>query len=130
MGGRIIVVDDAPFMRRRLRDILEGAGHEVLGEGAEGGALLELYELHRPDVATLDLVMPGLGGLDALRELRKRHPEARVIVCSSLSDQGTLLRAIDLGARDFVVKPVDEAKLLESVSKALRAAPAPRGPTP
>jgi len=115
---RVLVVDDAAFMRKQLRDILEAGGHEVVAEGADGDEALRLYETHRPDVVTLDLVMPRRGGIDALKELRSRHPEARVIVCSSVSDEPTILEAIAMGARDYVLKPVSPAKVLDAVRKA------------
>lgn len=118
--ARVLVVDDAPFMRRQLREILEAAGHHVVAEAEDGDQGLELYETHRPDLVTLDLVMPRRSGVETLRELRARHPGAVVIVCSSVSDEPTILEAIGLGARDYVLKPVNPGKLLEAVDKALR----------
>lgn len=118
--AKILVVDDAIFMRRRLREILESAGHRVVAEAEDGTGLLPLYESHRPDLVTLDLVMPRKNGIEALRELRESHGEARVIVCSSVADEPSILEAVGLGARDYVLKPVSEAKLLEAVEKALR----------
>lgn len=118
--GRVLIVDDAVFMRRQLRDILEGAGYEVVAEGEDGAELLELYEAHRPDLVTLDMIMPRVTGLEALRELRARHPEARVIVCSSLTHEPAVLQAIAQGARDYVMKPVVAEKLLEAAAKALK----------
>ncbi len=120
-GARVVVVDDALFMRRLLRDLLEDAGHRVVGEGDDGDQLVELYEIHRPDLVTLDLVMPNVGGLEALEALLAAHPDATVIVCSSVSDERSILEAIGLGARDYVLKPVQPAKLLDAVAKALRA---------
>jgi len=120
-GARVVVVDDALFMRRLLRDLLEDAGHRVVGEGSDGDQLVELYETHRPDLVTLDLVMPNVGGLEALAALLAAHPSATVIVCSSVSDERSILEAIGLGARDYVLKPVQPAKLLDAVAKALRA---------
>ncbi len=120
-GARVVVVDDALFMRRLLRDLLEDAGHRVVGEGDDGDQLVELYEIHRPDLVTLDLVMPNVGGLEALEALLTAHPDATVIVCSSVSDERSILEAIGLGARDYVLKPVQPAKLLDAVAKALRA---------
>jgi len=115
---RVLVVDDAAFMRKQLRDILEASGHEVVAEGEDGDEAVRLYENHRPEVVTLDLVMPRRGGIEALQELRRRFPDARVVVCSSVSDEPTILEAIGLGARDYVLKPVNPAKLLEAVRKA------------
>lgn len=118
--ARVLIVDDAVFMRRQLRDILEGKGFEVVAEGEDGSELVELFEAHRPDVVTLDMIMPRVTGLEALRELRARHPEARVIVCSSITHERAVFEAIALGARDYVLKPVVAEKLLAAVEKALR----------
>ena len=115
---RVLVVDDAAFMRKQLRDILEAGGHEVVAEGEDGDEAVRLFETHRPEIVTLDLVMPRRGGIEALQELRHRFPDARVIVCSSVSDEPTILEAIGRGARDYVLKPVNPAKLLEAVRKA------------
>jgi two-component system chemotaxis response regulator CheY len=118
--ARIVVVDDARFMRRQLRDLLEGSGYDVVAEGEDGAEALELYEAHRPDLLTLDLVMPRMPGVEALREIRRRHPGARVIVCSSVSDQSVIFEAIGLGARDYVLKPVTPERVLAAVEKALK----------
>lgn len=117
--GRVLVVDDAPFMRLAIRDILEAVGHEVVAEAADGDEGLELYERYRPDVVTLDLNMPRRAGIETLRELRTRHPEAVVVVCSSVRAEPTIREALRLGARDYVLKPVSVGKLREVVAKAL-----------
>ncbi|MEW6488515.1 MAG: response regulator [Thermodesulfobacteriota bacterium] len=129
-GARVLVVDDAPFLRRRLRDILEAAGHRVVAEAEDGDQALALYEEHLPDVVTLDLVMPRRDGLETLRALRARHPDAAVIVCTSLSGEPALLEAVRLGACDYVLKPVSPGRLLEAVAKALEAVRRARGPRP
>ena len=118
--ARIVVVDDAVFMRRHLREILEAGGYEVVAEGEDGAQVLELYERHAPDLVTLDVEMPRMTGLEALRELRGCHPEARVIICSSVSHETALLEAVGAGARDYVLKPVSSEKLLDAVAKALK----------
>ncbi len=118
--SRIVLVDDAVFMRRQLREILENGGYDVVAEGEDGSEALELYETHRPDLMTLDLVMPRMSGVEALRELRRRHPEARVVVCSSVSDQSSIFEAIGLGARDYVRKPISPERILAAVAQALK----------
>jgi two-component system chemotaxis response regulator CheY len=118
--ARILVVDDASFMRRYLREILEGAGHRVVAEAVDGTEVLDLYESHRPDLVTLDVVMPRKSGIEVLRELRESHREAKVIICSSIAQEPSIIEALSLGARDYVLKPVSEEKLLEAVEKALR----------
>jgi two-component system chemotaxis response regulator CheY len=117
---RILVVDDAVFMRRQLRDYLENAGYEVVAEAGDGIEALDLYRTHRPDLVTLDVVMPRMTGIETLRELRAHHREARVIVCSSMSDERSIIEAVRLGARDYVLKPLSCETLLEAVAKALR----------
>mgnify|MGYP005842542351 CR=1 FL=1 len=131
-GGqaRVLVVDDAPFLRRRLRDILEAAGHRVVAEAEDGDQALALYEEHLPDVVTLDLVMPRRDGLETLRELRARHPDAAVVVCTSLAGEPALLEAVRLGARDYVLKPLGPGRLLEAVAKALGGPRRSRGLRP
>jgi two-component system chemotaxis response regulator CheY len=129
-AARIVVVDDAPFMRRRLRDVLEGAGYEVVAEAENGAQALERYAEHRPDLVTMDLVMPVMTGMEALAGLRAQDPAARVVVCSSISEQKSLLRAIALGARDYVLKPFDDEALLDAVRKALRDPAAAEGGRP
>lgn len=117
--GRVLVVDDALFMRRQLRDLLEAAGYEVVAEGCDGAEAVALYDAHGPDVVTLDLVMPEVSGLEALRQFRARDPRPRVVVCSSLGDEPTILEALRLGARDYVLKPVSPDRLLDAVTKAM-----------
>lgn len=129
-GARVLVVDDAPFLRRRLRDLLEAAGHRVVAEAEDGDEALALYEAHLPDVVTLDLVMPRRDGLETLRALRARHPHAAVVVCTSLSGEPALLEAVRLGACDYVLKPVSPGRLLDAVAKALAVARRARGGGP
>jgi two-component system chemotaxis response regulator CheY len=118
--ARILIVDDAVFVRRHLRDLLEKAGYEVVAEAEDGAEALALYDTHHPDLVTMDVVMPRMTGIEALRELRANHREARVVICSSLSDEPSIIEAIGLGARDYVLKPVKESRFLDAVEKALR----------
>jgi two-component system chemotaxis response regulator CheY len=123
LGGpkaRVLVVDDAPFMRRQICEILKTAGHEVVAEAEDGVQGVECFAAERPDLVTVDLVMPRQGGIETLRKIRALDPQARVIVCSSVSDEETILQAIGLGARDYVLKPIQADKLLDAVEKALK----------
>ena len=114
-----LVIEAHPIVRIGIRSLLAPDWDtEELDNGAEA---LELYEEHHPDLLTLDLVMPRMTGVEALGALRERHPDARVVVCSSLSDQGTIFEAIRLGARDYVLKPVSADKLLDAARKAVSA---------
>jgi two-component system, chemotaxis family, chemotaxis protein CheY len=117
--ARMLVVDDAAFMRKVLSDALTSAGHEVVGEAADGNQALARYQELSPDLTTLDITMPDKDGIATLRELIALDPAARVIICSALGQETKVLEAIKLGAKDFVVKPFDAERLLGAVAKAL-----------
>ncbi len=122
--ARVLVVDDAAFMRKVLTDALVAGGHEVVGEAGDGDAALAAFHALRPDVVTLDITMPGKDGLAALRELVELDPAVRVVICSALGQETKVLDAIKAGAKDFVVKPFERDRLLSAVDKAL-GQPAP-----
>lgn len=115
--ARVLVVDDAAFMRKVLRDTLSAGGHEVVGEGATGDEAVELYLELRPDVVTLDITMPGKDGMAALREIVGADPAARVIMCSALGQEAKVLESLKAGARDFVVKPFQPDRVLDAVGR-------------
>jgi len=117
--ARVLVVDDAAFMRKVLTDALLAGGHEVVGEAGDGDAALAAYRELRPDLVTLDITMPNKDGLAALRELMELDPAARVVICSALGQETKVLGAIKAGAKDFVVKPFERERLLAAVDKAL-----------
>lgn len=117
--ARMLVVDDAAFMRKVLSDALTAGGHEVIGEAADGNQALRQYQELRPDLTTLDITMPEKDGLATLRELTAIDPNARVIMCSALGQESKVIDALKLGARGFVVKPFDIERLLGAVDKAL-----------
>jgi two-component system, chemotaxis family, chemotaxis protein CheY len=117
--ARILVVDDAAFMRKVLSDALAGGGHEVVGEAANGNEAVTRFQDVRPDLTTLDITMPESDGLQALREILATDPGAKVIMCSALGAEDKVLEAVKLGAKDFVVKPFQPARVLEAVGKAL-----------
>lgn len=102
---RILIVDDALVMRKMIGSIAAEAGWEIVGEGENGQRGVDLYSLHQPDLVTMDLVMPVMGGLDALRHIRQANPAARVVVITALNQKQTLVDAIEAGAADFIVKP-------------------------
>ncbi len=115
---KILVVDDLEFMRNLIRDILETGGHEVVAEAADGRQAMLLRRAWRPDLTLMDIAMPRMDGLEALRRIRKEDPSARVVMCSSLGDQERILEAIRWGAADFVVKPFRKERLLSAIRKA------------
>ncbi|MGE3820731.1 MAG: response regulator [Isosphaeraceae bacterium] len=114
---RLLVVDDAMIMRKLIRDVAREAGWEVAAEAANGAEAVALYEEHRPDLVTMDLVMPVMGGNEALRKIRSADPQARVIVVTALDQKQTLMESIRDGAMDFVVKPFDRERILNLLNK-------------
>ncbi len=117
--ARVLVVDDAAFMRKVLTDALTSGGHEVVGEAGNGlEAVARFREVH-PDLTTLDITMPEKDGLEALQEILAVDPGAKVIMCSALGQESKVLESIKLGAKDFVVKPFQPDRVLSAVSKAL-----------
>jgi two-component system chemotaxis response regulator CheY len=117
--ARILVVDDAAFMRKMVGDALTKGGHEVVGEAANGQEAIARFQELKPELMTLDITMPEKDGLSALKEIVQLDPTARVIMCSALGQESKVLESIKLGAKDFVVKPFQPARVLEAVAKAL-----------
>src|SRR5512144_2032977 len=117
MALRVMIIDDALFMRNLLRDICVRAGFEVVAEGASGEVALELFRTHRPDVVTMDIVMPNRSGLEALRDIMADDPQAKVVMVSALGQEGLVLEAVEAGARDFIVKPFKEARVLDVLQR-------------
>jgi len=117
--ARILIVDDLQFMRSLLRRILEDQGYEVVGEAANGREGVLAWDSLKPDLVILDITMPVMDGLSALQKIRSLDPQARVLMCSALSEREQILRAIQLGARDYVVKPFREERIHHAVQRAL-----------
>jgi two-component system chemotaxis response regulator CheY len=117
--ARVLVVDDAAFMRKMVSDVLTRGGHEVVGEAGDGTEAVSRYQELRPEVTTLDITMPQKDGLTALREIIELDPTARVVMCSALGQETKVLESIKAGAKDFVVKPFQPERVLEAVGKAL-----------
>jgi two-component system chemotaxis response regulator CheY len=114
---RLLVVDDALLMRRMIREVAAEAGWEVAGEATNGAEAVALYQKLRPDLVTMDIVMPEMGGLDALRAIRGLDPEARVVMITALDQKQTLLESIREGAIDFIVKPFDRGRITSLLEK-------------
>jgi two-component system, chemotaxis family, chemotaxis protein CheY len=117
--ARVLVVDDAAFMRKLLTDALTNGGHEVVGEAGNGIEAVARWQELRPELTTLDITMPEKDGLTALAEIMAIDPSAKIIMCSALGQEGKVLEAVKLGAKDFVVKPFQPPRVLEAVEKAL-----------
>lgn len=118
--ARILIVDDAAFMRMMMRNILTDGGHEVVAEGADGAEAVKLYDEHVPDLVTMDITMPNMDGLAALRALRTLHPDARVVMCSAMGQQSMVIESVREGAKDFIVKPFQTERVLTAVASSLR----------
>ncbi len=119
MPGKILIVDDAAFMRMVIKDILTKNGFEVVGEGADGEDGVQKYKDLKPDLTFMDIVMPKMEGIDALKAIMEYDPNAKVVMCSSIGQQSVVSDAITIGARDFIVKPFDAVKVLEVIQKVL-----------
>jgi two-component system chemotaxis response regulator CheY len=117
--ARVLVVDDAAFMRKMVSDALTGGGHEIVGEAANGAEAVQRFQELRPDIMTLDITMPEKDGLAALKEIIAADPGAKVVMCSALGQESKVLESIKLGAKDFVVKPFQVDRVLSAVEKAL-----------
>ena len=114
---RLLVVDDALFMRKMISAVAAEAGWEVVGEAGNGLEALDLYDRLRPDLVTMDLVMPEMGGLEALRRIRAQDPDARVVVVTALDQKQALMDSIREGAIDFIVKPFERQRVLNLLAK-------------
>ena len=111
MGNKVLIVDDAMIMRLRIREIAERSGWEVVGEAATGQQAVELYQSLNPDLVTMDIVMPTMDGVEALRLIRTMDPKSRVCMVSAVNQKDKLTECIRLGAIDFIVKPFDRIRL-------------------
>lgn len=119
MGNKVLVVDDAAFMRMMIKDILRKGGYEVIGEAEDGGKAVEKYKELHPDLVTMDITMPDMDGITAVKEIKKLDPNALIIMCSAMGQQAMVIDAIQAGAKDFVVKPFQPERVLEAVRKVL-----------
>lgn len=117
--AKILVVDDAAFMRMMLKDIIGKLGHEVVGEATNGKEGIEKYKELSPDLVTLDITMPEMDGISALKGIRAINPDARCIMCTAMGQQSMVLDAVNNGASDFIVKPFMPERVKEAFSKVL-----------
>ncbi|WP_026675864.1 response regulator [Fictibacillus gelatini] len=119
MGNRILIVDDAAFMRMMIKDILVKNGYEVVGEAADGMQAVEKYKELSPDLVTMDITMPEMDGITALKEIKKINGDAKVIMCSAMGQQAMVIDAIQAGAKDFIVKPFQPDRVIEAIKKTM-----------
>lgn len=119
MGKGILVVDDAAFMRMMIKDILTKGGFDVLGEAENGARAIEKYKELNPDLVIMDITMPEVDGIQAVKEITKMNSSAKVVMCSAMGQQAMVIEAIQAGAKDFIVKPFQADRVIEAVKKAL-----------
>ncbi len=119
MKQTVLICDDAIFMRTMVGDILTQNGFEIIGEAETGVQAIEQYHRLHPDLVTMDIVMPDMGGIDAVREITKADPSARILMCSAMGQQSLVVEAIQAGAKDFVVKPFQPSRVLEAVQRVM-----------
>lgn len=112
----VLIVDDSRTSRRVLKDILERAGYKIAGEAINGKEGVEMYEKLRPDIVTMDITMPEMDGIEALRTIKKEHPEAVIIMVTAAGQKDKMMEAVKIGAAEFVAKPFVEETVLEALA--------------
>jgi two-component system chemotaxis response regulator CheY len=116
---KIMVVDDAAFMRQMLKQIIAELGYEVIADAANGEEAVKMYSQMQPDLVTMDITMPEMDGIEAVRAIRKINPAAKIIMCSAMAQQKLVIDAITAGAKDFVAKPFQAEKIKETIQRVL-----------
>ncbi|HTF34798.1 MAG TPA: response regulator [Myxococcota bacterium] len=119
MKGRVLVADDAAFMRQMIREILEAEGLEVVGEAVDGVEAIDQFSKLHPDLVTMDIVMPRRSGIDAVKGILELDPHARIVMCSALGQETLVMEALQAGARDFIVKPFKPDSVIATLAKVL-----------
>lgn len=117
MAKNILICDDAAFMRMMIKDILTKNGYEIAGEAENGAKAVEKYNETKPDLVLMDITMPEMDGIQALKKIKEGDPNATVIMCSAMGQQAMVIEAIQSGAKDFIVKPFQAERVLEAVKK-------------
>lgn len=115
--AKVLIVDDAAFMRMMLKNILEKAGYEIVGEAPDGAKAVEMYRNVKPDIVTMDITMPEMSGIDALKAIRGFDADAKIIMCSAMGQQAMVMDAIKSGAKDFIVKPFQADRVLDAIKR-------------
>lgn len=118
--ARILIIDDAKFMRMTLSNIIKKANHEIIAEGENGKQAIELYSEYQPDLVTMDITMPVMSGIDAVKAIKNTYPDAIIVMCSAMGQQKMVVEAIEAGAKDFIVKPFDEQRVIDAINRVLQ----------
>ena len=121
MAATILIADDLSFMRMIQREILTERGYTVVGEATDGIDAVNKYQSLSPDLVLLDITMPNMNGLEAMRKIFAINPKARVIMCSALGQQSLIVEAIRAGVKDFIVKPFKPERILSAIAKAMQS---------
>jgi two-component system chemotaxis response regulator CheY len=119
MANGILIVDDAAFMRMMIKDVLSKNGFEICGEAENGAKAIEKFKEVNPDLVIMDITMPEVDGIQAVKEIKKMNGAAKVIMCSAMGQQAMVIEAIQAGAKDFIVKPFQAERIIEAVKKVL-----------
>lgn len=119
MANGILIVDDAAFMRMMIKDVLSKNGFEISGEAENGAKAIEKYKETNPDLVIMDITMPEVDGIQAVKEIKKVNNAAKIIMCSAMGQQAMVIEAIQAGAKDFIVKPFQAERIIEAVKKVL-----------
>lgn len=119
MGRQVLITDDTAFMRMTLRNILEKNGYEVVGEAEDGQVAVDRYTELRPDLVTMDVTMPKMDGITAIKKIMEIDPQAKIIVCSAMGQKALVIEALNAGARDFIVKPFQAERIINAVQKVI-----------
>lgn len=119
MAKRVIVVDDAPIIRLMLKDIMQYSGYEVVAECGSGKEGVEKFKELKPDLVTMDIIMPEKDGIEALEDILKIDPDAKVVMVTAIDQRESLMRAIKAGAADYIVKPFENDRVLSAVKNAI-----------
>ncbi|MGI6491275.1 MAG: response regulator [Peptococcaceae bacterium] len=119
MAKTILIVDDAAFMRMMIKNIVTKNGYEVVGEAENGHVALELYKQKKPDLVTMDITMPEMSGIEGVKAIRSYDPNANIIMCSAMGQQSMVMEAIQAGAKDFIVKPFQQDRILQAIERVL-----------
>lgn len=117
MASKILIVDDASFMRMMLRNVLSSHGYEVAGEAENGRQAVEIYQEVKPDIVLIDLIMPEVGGIEGVKKIIELDRHAKIIICSAMGQQALVVEAMQAGARDFIVKPFQPGSVIETIQK-------------
>ena len=117
---KVLIVDDTKFMRNILAGILKKKNLEIAGEAVNGREAIEKYKELRPDIVTMDIIMPEIDGIQAVKEIMKFDPNAKILMCSAMGQQALVIEAIQAGAKDFVIKPFQPTRVLEAVDRTLQ----------